>query len=217
MAPMPRQWLQRVQTTTLLRPFKGVATPLHPRARGGWERALRSAPRGVAMKAKPRPTQRPTRISKPGKPNTRPDSRNASTRISKPGTRNPKPETKNLEPETQNAKSVPTRLPPLLNNSLFSWISSLPASFNAWEEIVSLRHTDRDEMGSVSGFRGGLVFKAHSLSYHSTLGLTVVKKKKKSTDRRGLLAAGTGFEAPLGREIPVLFQYQYCHTIVPIR
>jgi len=28
-------------------------------------------------------------------------------------------------------------------------------------------------------FRGGLVFKAHRLFYHSTLGLRVIKKKKK--------------------------------------
>ena len=28
-------------------------------------------------------------------------------------------------------------------------------------------------------FRGGLVFKAHRLLYHSTLGLSVIKKKKK--------------------------------------
>ena len=27
-------------------------------------------------------------------------------------------------------------------------------------------------------FRGGLVFKAHRLLYHSTLGLSVIKKKK---------------------------------------
>ena len=31
-------------------------------------------------------------------------------------------------------------------------------------------------------FRGGLVFKAHRLVYHSTLGLTVIKKKKKKTN-----------------------------------
>jgi hypothetical protein len=30
----------------------------------------------------------------------------------------------------------------------------------------------------VERFRGGLVFKAHGLLYHSTLGLRVVKKKK---------------------------------------
>ena len=32
-------------------------------------------------------------------------------------------------------------------------------------------------------FREGLVFKAHRLLYHSTLGLRVIKKKKKVTDR----------------------------------
>ena len=32
---------------------------------------------------------------------------------------------------------------------------------------------------SVSGFRGGLVSKAHRLVYHSTLGWRVIKKKKK--------------------------------------
>ena len=37
-------------------------------------------------------------------------------------------------------------------------------------------------------FRGGLVFKAHRLLYHSTLGLRVIKKTKKkteATDERG--------------------------------
>jgi len=33
----------------------------------------------------------------------------------------------------------------------------------------------------VKRFRGGLVFKAHRLLYHSTLGLRVIKKKKKKT------------------------------------
>ena len=32
----------------------------------------------------------------------------------------------------------------------------------------------------IQRFRGGLVFKAHKLLYHSTLGLTVTKKKKKA-------------------------------------
>jgi len=31
----------------------------------------------------------------------------------------------------------------------------------------------------VNRFRGGLVFKAHRLVYHSTLGSRVIKKKKK--------------------------------------
>jgi len=33
----------------------------------------------------------------------------------------------------------------------------------------------------VKRFRGGLVFKAHRLVYHSTLGLRVIKKKMKGT------------------------------------
>jgi len=32
---------------------------------------------------------------------------------------------------------------------------------------------------TVQRFRGGLAFKAHSFVYHSTLGLRVIKKKKK--------------------------------------
>ena len=34
-------------------------------------------------------------------------------------------------------------------------------------------------LGNVKRFRGGLVFKAHRLVYHSTLGLRVITKKKK--------------------------------------
>jgi len=36
---------------------------------------------------------------------------------------------------------------------------------------------------NVQRFRGGLVFKAHRLLYHSTLGLRVIKKKKKECVR----------------------------------
>ena len=36
-------------------------------------------------------------------------------------------------------------------------------------------------LSSPLGFRGGLVFKAHRLLYHSTLGSRVIKKKKKSS------------------------------------
>ena len=35
---------------------------------------------------------------------------------------------------------------------------------------------------NVKRFRGGLVFMAHRLLYHSTLGLRVIKKKKKKSD-----------------------------------
>ena len=40
---------------------------------------------------------------------------------------------------------------------------------------------------NVQQFRGGLVFKAHRLSYHSTLGLRVMKKKKVADARLGNL------------------------------
>ena len=35
-------------------------------------------------------------------------------------------------------------------------------------------------------FRGGLVFKAHRLVYHATLGLRVIKKREKSRSHRCL-------------------------------
>ena len=41
---------------------------------------------------------------------------------------------------------------------------------------------------NVKRFRGGLVFKAHRLLYHSTLGLRVIKKKKKKYE--GFVGAG---------------------------
>jgi len=46
----------------------------------------------------------------------------------------------------------------------------------------------------VAWFRGGLVFKAHILLYHSTLGLRVIPKKKKEADheQRGDKVDGAG-------------------------
>ena len=44
---------------------------------------------------------------------------------------------------------------------------------------VTWRKTDRN----VKRFRGGLVFKAHSVLYHSTLGLRVINKRKRSRER----------------------------------
>jgi hypothetical protein len=41
----------------------------------------------------------------------------------------------------------------------------------------------------VERFRGGLVFKAHRLLYHSTLGSRVIKKKKKYGEGQDLMAA----------------------------
>jgi len=44
----------------------------------------------------------------------------------------------------------------------------------------------------VGDFRGGLVFKAHRLVYHSTLGSRVIKKKREEKDARhdGMVQAG---------------------------
>ena len=41
---------------------------------------------------------------------------------------------------------------------------------------------------NVQRFRGGLVFKAHRILYHSTLGLRVIKKKKKKVTEPGGVA-----------------------------
>jgi len=44
----------------------------------------------------------------------------------------------------------------------------------AWISLSTLHLLDR----TVQRFRGGLVFEAHRLFHHSTLGLRVIKKKK---------------------------------------
>ena len=59
-----------------------------------------------------------------------------------------------------------------------------------------LRGTSLRFQGSshtAASFRGGLVFKAHTLLYHSTLGLRVIKKKKKKKK------AASGCCGPQGR------------------
>jgi len=46
--------------------------------------------------------------------------------------------------------------------------------------VMEMREQREKSTGQTMGaFRGGLVFKAHRLVYHSTLGLRVIKKKKK--------------------------------------
>ena len=42
----------------------------------------------------------------------------------------------------------------------------------------------------MGGFQGGLAFQAHRLVYHSTLGLIVIKKKKKMRGASGADAPG---------------------------
>ena len=68
-----------------------------------------------------------------------------------------------------------------------SWCSCSPASkssfdspFLSWDLVNLIRPPSQVE--PACGFRGGLVFKAHGLLYHSTLGSKVVKKKKFGVD-----------------------------------
>ena len=54
--------------------------------------------------------------------------------------------------------------------------------FLEWElyRAVQLSSSEQPLSRNVERFRGGLVFKAHRLLYHSTLSLRVIKKKRKS-------------------------------------
>jgi len=51
---------------------------------------------------------------------------------------------------------------------------------------------------NVKRFRGGLVFKAHRLLYHSTLGLREIKKKKKKRDSSALTTSWSGSVSDFG-------------------
>ena len=52
---------------------------------------------------------------------------------------------------------------------------------NFWIEEVQLNGTrDNQNYRNLNRFRGGFGFKAHRLVYHSTLGVRVIKKKKKT-------------------------------------
>ena len=57
--------------------------------------------------------------------------------------------------------------------------------------VAGLQRVDLVHRRNVKWFRGGLVFKAHRLLYHSTLGWGVIKKKKKW--RSGFGVWGSGF------------------------
>jgi len=70
----------------------------------------------------------------------------------------PTPETLIPTPETRNPEPYLHPTPEILN----------PEPFIIWRRSCRAKR-----------FRGGLVFKAHRLFYHSTLGSRVIKKKKK--------------------------------------
>ena len=48
--------------------------------------------------------------------------------------------------------------------------------------LAKLVRPNRLRLSNVKRFRGGLVFKAHRLLYHSTLGLRVINKKRKKKE-----------------------------------
>ena len=74
---------------------------------------------------------------------------------------------------------------------------------------------------NVKRFRGGLVFKAHRLLYHSSLGLSVIHKKN-NIPQEGLEVAGADPKgrAPVSeRNEPVhvyIFMHSYIHTYIYI-
>ena len=64
--------------------------------------------------------------------------------------------------------------------------ASLTRSTPHWSELyrtVQLSIREQRLRSNVKQFHGGLVFNAHGLSYHSTLGWRVMKKKKRGEAR----------------------------------
>jgi len=77
-------------------------------------------------------------------------------------------------------------------------ISDLRASAKASVDRVRLGYIN------VQRFRGGLVFKAHRLLYHSTLGLRVIKKKKRCAFRVAIHDLRASAKACVDRRVPDL-------------
>jgi len=85
----------------------------------------------------------------------------------KPETRNPNPETRNPKPEVGGRGGGGVDF---VRHAL-----ERPAAAILWYVPEQLLHRN------VQRFRGGLVFEAHRLWYHSTLGLRVIKKREKNS------------------------------------
>ena len=62
------------------------------------------------------------------------------------------------------------------NQTISTRIRSAVQDALQWKQVLG-RHVER--------FRGGLVFKAHEMVFHSTLGSTVIKKKEKKWTQLG--------------------------------
>ena len=65
-----------------------------------------------------------------------------------------------------------------------------------WGAGAHPRHRGRQHR-DVDWFRGGLVFKAHRLLYHSTLGSRVIKRKKRLYGVEALTPAAAGDSAEM--------------------
>ena len=68
----------------------------------------------------------------------------------------------------------------------------------------------------VKRFRGGLVFKAHRLLCHSTLGSKVIKKKRREDARGGTSLSEHAREAQHVRSRPSIYIYRYTHMYIHI-
>jgi len=82
-----------------------------------------------------------------------------------------------------------------------------------WELYRSVQFSIKEQLLSrdVKRFRGGLVFKADRLLYHSTLGLRVIKKKKK---RSTSMAGGpSSHQQSHGRSFPRKIRYRVTSLI----
>ena len=71
--------------------------------------------------------------------------------------------------------------------------------------IICVALCRSESVGNVKWFRGGLVFKAHSLVYHSTLGWRVSKKKKKN---RWVVSSGRHLYSEHCRRVSSLWRYR---------
>jgi len=57
-------------------------------------------------------------------------------------------------------------------------------TFGVWYSVLIVSGSECSVQGFVQRFRGGLVFKAHRLVYHSSVGLRVIKKRRRITEDR---------------------------------
>jgi len=82
------------------------------------------------------------------------------------------------------------------------------------QEFVCVSIEEQLRSRNVKRFRGGLVFKAHRLLYHSTLGLRVIKKKKKFVCVPRKTLRGTSLPGYPGRGVTKMLLSQGKNPII---